>query len=136
MFWFNLKCRLLRLRHGVSFKASVHLGLIPFPLHPILVCYHDRCSTKKFDARTLVMLALLTCLVCMIFFNVFWVVYCFFLGSQSPSFLHLSSLDCCPLSDWIELLVGYIYIYIYIFGCMFIIAWFCLVASFCTYNTK
>ena len=41
--WFNLKGRLLRLRHALSCKDSIELGLIPLPLHPIHVCFHDKC---------------------------------------------------------------------------------------------
>ena len=112
VFWFNLEGRLLRLRHAVSCEDSFDLGLIPFPLHPIHVCFHDKCWTTKFDAPMPVMLALITCLVCRIFFvYVFLVVYYFFLGSQSPSFLHLSILDCFLSLVWIKFLVGYIYIF-------------------------
>ena len=98
--WFNLKVRLLRLRHALSCKDSIDLGLIPLPLHPIHVWFHNKCWTKIFDALTPVMLDLLTCLVCRNFFNVLWVLYYFLLGSQSLSSLHLSILDCTWLLQY------------------------------------
>ena len=80
VFWFNLKGGLLRDRHAVSCKDSIELGLIPFPLHPLLhVFFHDKCWTKIFDALTPVMLALLACLVCGNFFLMFFELCIIFL---------------------------------------------------------
>ena len=91
VFGFNLKGGFFRVRHPVNCNDSIDLVLIPFPLHPIHVLFRDKCWTNKFDALTPIMLALLTCLVCMIFFFKFF-LSCVLFFLMFPILIILTSL--------------------------------------------